>query len=134
WKHFSFSPEQKDLTEKAFIAVQKAFALDSDAASAHLARGRLLWTPENNFQHEKAISDYRRAIKLDPNLAEARNQLSVVYCHIGLLDEALVEAREGVKLDPTNNTLQLRIGQTLNSQMKFQEALAVLSAIPPEIH
>jgi len=134
WKQFSFAPEQKDLTEKAFIAVQKAFALDSDAAPAHLAQGRLLWTQENKFPHEKAIREYRRAIELDPNLDEARNQLAVVYCHIGLLDEALAEAREGVKIKPTNNLLQLRIGQTLNSQLKYAEALPVLTAIPVKIH
>jgi len=81
WKQFSFFPNQKDLSEKAYNAVQKAFALDSDAAPGHLARGRLLWTPENKFPHEKVISEYRRAIELDPNLDEARNQLAVVYCH-----------------------------------------------------
>jgi tetratricopeptide (TPR) repeat protein len=71
---------------------------------------------------------------MDPNLAEARNQLAIVYSHIGLLDEALEQAREGVRLDPTNNLLKLRVGQTLNSQMKFEEALSVLSAIPIEVH
>jgi TolB-like protein/Tfp pilus assembly protein PilF len=134
WKHFAFAPEQKDLVEKAFIAVQKAFALDPEAAPAYLARGRLLWTPENNFPHEKAISDYRRALELDPTLDEARNQLALVYSHVGLLDEALAQAREGVRINPTNNLLQLRIGQTLNSQMKFEEALATLNGIPIKIH
>ena len=134
WKRFSFAPKEKDLTEKAYVAVQKAFALDSDAAAGHLARGRLFWTPENKFPHEKAIMDYRRAIALDPNLDEARNQPAIVYCHIGLLDEALVEAREGFRINPANNLLQLRIGQTLNFQVKYDEALPVLSAIPVEIH
>lgn len=134
WKQFAFTPDQTDLTEKAFIAVQKAFDLDSDSAAAYLARGRLSWTPENKFPHDKAISDYRKAIERDPNLDEARNQLAVVYTHVGLLDEALAEAREGVRINPTNNLLYLRIGQTLNSQMKFEEALAVLRAIPVKIH
>jgi tetratricopeptide (TPR) repeat protein len=114
--------------------MQKALSLDSENASAYLARGRVLWTPGKNWPHEAVIKDYRHAIELDPNLAEARNQLAVVYSHIGLLDEALVQAHKGVELDPTNNLLYLRIGQTLNSQMKFEEALSVLSAIPIEIH
>ncbi|MFL6467888.1 MAG: tetratricopeptide repeat protein, partial [Pyrinomonadaceae bacterium] len=134
WKQFSFAPKEKDLTEKASVAVEKAFALDSQAAAGYLARGRLFWTPGNKFPHEKAISDYRRAIASDPNLDEARNQLAIVYCHVGLLDEALVEAREGVKINPVNNLLQLRIGQSLNFQLKYEEALPVLKAIPVEVH
>jgi TolB-like protein/DNA-binding winged helix-turn-helix (wHTH) protein/Tfp pilus assembly protein PilF len=134
WKRFSFAPTEKDLTEKASVAVEKAFRLDSYAAAGYLARGRLLWTPEKQFPHEKAILDYRQAIASDPNLDEARNQLAIVYCHVGLLDEALVQAREGVKINPVNNLLQLRIGQTLNFQLKYEEALPVLKAIPVEIH
>ena len=134
WKHFSFTPDLPELPEKAFIATEKALSLDPNAATAYLARGRLQWTPNNHFPHEKTIADYKRALALNPNLGEARNQLALVYCHVGLLDEALREAHEGVRIDPTNNLLQLRIGQTLNSQAKYEEALAVLRAVPDELH
>lgn len=134
WKHFSFAPDEPELAEKAFVATEKALSLDPGSAVAYLARGRLLWTPANHFPHEKAIRDYRRALELNPSLDEARNQLALVYCHIGLLDEALHESHEGVKINPTNNLLQLRIGQSLNSQTKYEEALAVLRTIPNEVH
>ena len=68
WKLFLFSPEEKQWAEKAFVAVQKALDLDPDLAVAYLARGRLLWTPENRFPHERVIGEYRRALSLDPNL------------------------------------------------------------------
>lgn len=61
---------------------------------------------------------------------EARNQLALVYCHIGAFDEALKESREAVATNPNNNLAQLRIGQTLNFQGKYEEALPVLRAIP----
>ena len=134
WKHFSFAPEDKDLAEKAYIASEKALTLDPDSGPAYLARGRLLWTPGNNFPHAKAIRDYKRAIQVSPNLDEARNQLALVFCHIGALDEALQQANEGVRLNPTNNLLLLRIGQTLNSQAKYEEALATLVSIPADVH
>lgn len=85
WKLFLFAPGEGQLAEKAFVAVEKALALDPELAVAHLARGRLLWTPANHFPHEKAIQEYRRALELNPNLDEARNQLALVYCHIGAL-------------------------------------------------
>jgi tetratricopeptide (TPR) repeat protein len=114
------------------VAAEKAIALDPDLAVAHLARGRILWTPSNRFPHEKVIQEYQRAVSLNPSLDEARNQLALVYCHIGALDEALQESRKAVAINPNNNLAQFRIGQTLNLQGKYEEALSVLTAIPSE--
>jgi tetratricopeptide (TPR) repeat protein len=132
WKLFLFAPGERQWEEKAFVAAEKALALDPDLAAAHLARGRLLWTPANRFPHEKAIREYRRALELDPTLDEARNQLALVYCHIGAFDEALQESREAVATNPSNNLAQFRIGQTLNFQGGYEEALAVLRSVPQE--
>ena len=132
WKLFLFAPGDKQWAQKAFVAAEKALALDPDLAVAHLARGRILWTPVNHFPHEKAIQEYRRALTLNPSLDEARNQLALVYCHIGALDEALQESHKAVATNPTNNLAQFRIGQTLNLQLKYEQALSVLRAIPPE--
>ncbi len=132
WKLFLFAPGEKQLAEKAFVAAEKALALDPDLAVAHLARGRILWTPANRFPHEKAIQEYRRAVTLNPSLDEARNQLALVYCHIGAFDQALQEAEKAVATNPNNNLAQFRIGQTLNLQGKYEQALSVLQAIPKE--
>jgi tetratricopeptide (TPR) repeat protein len=97
-----------------------------------LARGRILWTPANRFPHEKAIQEYRLAVSLNPSLDEARNQLALVYCHIGAFDEALQESQKAVMTNPNNNLAQFRTGQTLNFQGKYEQALSVLRAIPRE--
>ena len=132
WKLFLFSPEEKELPEKAFVAVQKALALDPDLAVAYLARGRLMWTPENRFPHERVIGEYRRALSLDPNLDEARNQLALVYCHIGAFDDAMRESQQALATNPNNPLVQFRIAETLNFQRKHEEALATLRAIPKD--
>jgi len=132
WKLFLFAPGDKQLAERAFVAVEKALALDPDLAVAYLARGRLLWTPANHFPHDRAIREYRRALALNPTLDEARNQLALVYCHIGAFDEALQESQLAVATDPNNNLAQFRTGQTLNFQGKYEQALSVLRAIPQE--
>jgi len=134
WKLFLFAPGERQWEEKAFMAAEKALALDPDLAVAHLARGRLLWTPANHFPHEKAIREYRRALTLNPTLDEARNQLALVYCHIGAFDEALQESQKAVATNPNNNLAQFRIGQTLNFQRKYEEALSVLRAMPQEVN
>lgn len=130
WKLFLFSPGEKQLEEKAFVAIQKALALDPDAADAYVARGRLLWTPANHFPHDRAIKEYRQALSLNPSLDEARNQLALVYCHIGAFAEALQESQLALTTNPNNNLAQFRIGQTLNFQGKYDDALSVLRKIP----
>src|SRR6266498_372950 len=132
WKLFLFAPGDRQWEEKAFVATEKAIALDPNSAVAHLARGRLLWTPANHFPHEKAIREYRHALTLNPSLDEARNQLALVYCHIGAFDEALQESQKAINTNPNNNLAQLRIGQTLNFQGKYEQALSVLRTIPQD--
>lgn len=114
------------------MAAEKALASDPDSAVAYLARGRLLWTPANRFPHEKAILEYRRALALDPTLDEARNQLALVYNHIGAFDEALRELKMAVEQNPGNHLAQFRIGETFLFQGKYEEALNLLRGVPEE--
>ena len=132
WRLFLFAPEERKLEEKAFVAVEKALSLDPDLAEAHLARGRLLWTPSNHFPHDKAIKEYRRALELNPSLDEARHQLAVVYAHIGLLDEALQELEKAIAINPSNTLARYRVGEVLLFQGKYEESLAALRNVPRE--
>ncbi|HEX7332959.1 MAG TPA: protein kinase [Pyrinomonadaceae bacterium] len=130
WKLFLFAPEEKDLHEKAYVAVEKALALDPDLPEAYLARGRLLWTPANHFPHDKAIQEYRRALALSPGLDEARNQLALVLSHVGLLDEALVELDQALAANPSNTLARFRVGEVLLFQGKHEQALEALRNVP----
>jgi serine/threonine protein kinase/Tfp pilus assembly protein PilF len=134
WRFFLFSPNERKWAENAFVEVEKALALDPNLGLAHLARGRLLWTPANRFPHEKAIREYRHALELDPSLDEARNQLALVYCHVGLFDEALLELRHAVAINPSNNLAQFRLGETLLFKGEYEEALPALRGVPPEVN
>ncbi len=134
WRSFLFTPDEKQWEEKAFVAVEKALSLDPDLGEAHLARGRLLWTPSNQFPHDKAIQEYRRALALNPSLDEARNQLALVYGHVGLLDEARQELERAVAINPSNTVARFRIGEILLFQGKFEQALTALRNVPKEVN
>ena len=73
-------------------------------------------------------------MRLNPNLDEARNQLALVYCHIGAFDEAVQQSHQAIATNPNNNLAQFRIGETLNFQGKYEQALSVLRAIPKEVN
>jgi len=130
WRYFLFTPDEKQWQEKAFVAIQKSLSLDPDLAVAYLARGRYLWTPANHFPHEQAIQEFRRALALNPNLDEARNQLAMVYNHIGAFDQSMEALRKAVAVHPTNNLAHYHIGQTLLFQGKYEQALATLRRVP----
>ncbi len=130
WKLFLFEPNDRGLAEKAYVAAEKALTLDPNLAVAYLARGRLLWTPANHFPHEKAIREYRRALELNGNLDEARNQLALVYNHIGAFDEALRELELALAINPNNSLAQFRVGETLLFQGKYEQALSDLRQVP----
>ncbi len=132
WRFFLFDPNNKALAEKAFVEVEKALALDPDLAVAYLARGRLLWTISNRFPHEKAIREYRRALELNPNLDEARNQLALVYNHIGAFDEALRELDRALAVNPHNSLAVFRVAETILFQGKYEQALSGLHKIPED--
>ena len=131
-KAFSFSPDEKQWEEKAFVAVEKALSLDPNLAEAHLARGDLLWTPSNRFPHERAIQEYQQALASNPNLDEAHAHLGYVYYHIGLLDKALDKLQKALAVNPGNNNARMRIGLDLLYQGKYEPALAILDGIPIE--
>ncbi len=134
WKLFLFAPHERQWQEKAFVSVEKALSLDPHLAVTYLARGRLLWTPINHFPHVRAILDYRRAVALNPNLDEARNQLALIYCHIGYFDDALYESQQAILTNPNNNLAVYRMAQTFAFQGKHEQALAVLRTIPQDVN
>jgi DNA-binding winged helix-turn-helix (wHTH) protein/Tfp pilus assembly protein PilF len=129
-KSFLFAPQQKELEEKAFVAVEKALSIDPDLPEAHLARGRTLWTLPHRFPHDPVIEEYWRALAEDPGLDEAHYELGHVYNHVGLLEEGLSELRKAAALNPSNTQARFRIGINLAYQGKDQEALDALQAIP----
>jgi len=125
-RHFSIEPQEKELEEKAFVAVEKALSLDPDLAEAHLARGFILLSRSNHFPHERAAQEYHRALDLNPNLDEAHHQLASVYNHIGLLDKAQQEIQKAVAINPANTGARFRVGINLLYQGKYEQALAAM--------
>jgi len=91
-----------------------------------VSRGYLLWSRANGWSCERAVSDYRHALDLNPNLAEAHHQLANVYNHVGLLDKADEEIKKAVALDPLNSGIRFRVGINLLYQGKYDESLVEL--------
>ena len=100
---FFYDATDPAFEQKAFVEVQKALAINPDLAEAYLARAQITWNLRNGFHHEAAVEDLRRALTNNPNLSAAHLELCRVYGHIGLLEKAISECTEAMKLDPLSN-------------------------------
>jgi class 3 adenylate cyclase/Tfp pilus assembly protein PilF len=131
---FLYAPKDKNLEQKAYLAIERALSLQPNLPVAYLARGRLKWTPFHHFPHEDAINDFKHALALDPNLDEAHHYLGLVFLHVGLIDEARAEFNAAIASNPSNNGAQYRLGETLLYEGKFREARNVLETIDADFN
>jgi serine/threonine-protein kinase len=82
----------------AEAAVNKALVLDSELADAHLVRGTLkfIW----RYDWSGAERDFRRALELNPNNADAYDFYSRLCSSLGRYEEAIAMGRLAQQIDP----------------------------------
>jgi len=97
----------KDAFPKAKEAVTKALELDDSLAEAHTILGWIkFWF---DWDWAGSESEFRRAIELNPNNADAHRGYAHLLSNTGRHDEALKEVERARELDPVSlitNTLQ----------------------------
>jgi tetratricopeptide (TPR) repeat protein len=113
----------RPIEQAAYVAAERALALSPDQPQAIVARAALLWTLPNGFDHLRVAREYRRAIGLNRNIADAHAQLGTLFMHVGLLDEALAQYDTVLTLDPTNRFVARRVARVHWYQGKYQQAL-----------
>jgi serine/threonine protein kinase/tetratricopeptide (TPR) repeat protein len=76
----------------------KALALDDSLTQAHTALGGIRFYGE--WDWPGAGSEFKRALQLNPNDAEAHRTYSNYLLALGRFDEALIEVQRALELDP----------------------------------
>jgi DNA-binding winged helix-turn-helix (wHTH) protein/Tfp pilus assembly protein PilF len=131
--NFCEDAQRDKFLENAEVAIEAALDLEPDLAEGHFARGLLLWTHTKGFPHEASIQSYKRSLELNPKADETYHQLSMVYGHIGLQEEALLNVRKAIEINPNNTMARFRVSNYLAWDGRFEEALAVLKTVPREV-
>ena len=109
---------------RAKAALQKAVAIDDTLAEAHAVLGfTIFWY---DWDWGAAEGQYRRALELDPNSADAHLAYAHLLSNTGRHTEALAEAKRARELDPLNLRTNALEGQFLNHAGRTDEALARL--------
>src|SRR3989441_1851100 len=79
-------------------AVSKALELDDDLGAAHASLGFLKFVYDWDFLGAEA--EFKHALELSPNYAEAHHWSAIYSANIGRHEEASIEAKRAVELDP----------------------------------
>ncbi len=99
---------------------------DEAALAEHLDRAEQYREDE---KHAEAIIEYRNALQIDPNHADAHYGLAQSYLQSGKIKEGFWELRETVRLDPANHQAAVRFAQLSIYAGELEEALKRADAI-----
>src|SRR5215204_1142806 len=96
----------RDSIERAISAFEEAIRRDQEYAMAWAALGGA-YSLKGSFLSvrdlvEDAIEIERRALSIDPDLADAHTWLGAALLSLGRTDEAIVSIREAIRLEPDN--------------------------------
>jgi DNA-binding winged helix-turn-helix (wHTH) protein/tetratricopeptide (TPR) repeat protein len=103
-------------------AIHRALRLDPRNAEAHCERGRVLWTPAKNFKNRAALRALSAALQLSPGCQPAKIWQSVIFLHVGMLEEAKEGLLSVLDTDPENAFSLVFLGQIAMYRWDYDEA------------
>jgi TolB-like protein/DNA-binding winged helix-turn-helix (wHTH) protein len=115
-----------EANEKAKALDAKALELDPNFGPAHAGRGWGLLLYDLDFG--TAGDEFRRAVELSPNSAEAHQGLGDYYATTGRLQEAVHEVERARELDPLASIVNQDLCRMLTFARRWDEALAQCKA------
>ncbi|MFZ2236816.1 MAG: winged helix-turn-helix domain-containing protein [Dokdonella sp.] len=117
----------------AKAAARKAIEIDDDLAEAHSVLGWVAFWYDWNWPDSER--QFRRAIKLDPNLAEARLGYAHLLSNMERNAEALEQGRKAVELNPLSpliNTIVAGFASSAGQLDEYHRLLARALHLDPD--
>jgi eukaryotic-like serine/threonine-protein kinase len=112
-------PKENYLNVKS--AVMKALEIDNTLGEAHAQLGDLLHRYE--WDWAGAEREFKRAIELNPNYAEAHHIYSHYLLERGRVAESLAESKWNLELDPLSTATNLHLGWHYLYARQYDEAI-----------
>ena len=111
---------QSEMTLKARAAAQKALALDDSLAEAHAT---LADSYISEWEWSAAEREFKRALELNPNSANAHKLYWLYLSILGRHEEALAQIKEAVRLDPLNLKYLDNLGEEYATARQYDLAI-----------
>lgn len=109
---------------KAMIAAQRALQLDPSLVAAHTSLGDIAASYTYNWA--LAERELTRAVQLGPNDPDAHEVYARYLLSMGRLNEALLEMRWALALDPLSQLINRDMGRVLYYSRRYDEAIKQL--------
>lgn len=120
---YRLRPPEEVLPE-ARKAVEKALEIDPRLAEARASKGKILTDFDWNWT--EAEREFRLAISLQPNYANAHHWYSTLLANLGRFDEAIAEVYRAQELDFLSPATNTQVGSILYRARRYDEAIAAL--------
>ncbi len=121
-----YIPYTKALKEIKPVAA-KALKLDSTLAEVHYTLGTVkAW---GEWKWQQSANEFEKAIKINPNFAEARISYSHLLFYLNRPEEGMNQIKQALKLDPFNSLFQGFYAMDLMFARRFDDAIKVLEKI-----
>ena len=118
---YSSAPWQ-DTYRQASAAATKALQIDDNLAEAHAALA--VTRAGERWDLQGALTEFARAIQLDPNYATAHQWYAEYLVCLGDSDKAIAEIRRAQELDPLSLVINSSYGYILFEARRYDDALA----------
>ena len=80
----------------------------------------------NEGMLDEAIAEFKKAIRINPEYADAHNNLGNTYLNKGMLDEAIAEFKKALEINPDFAEAHGNLGETHLNKGVLDEAIAEL--------
>jgi adenylate cyclase len=124
---FGWSESRAASMKKTHEYIQKVLALDDNYPGVHALLGNLYLAQR---KPEKAITEFKTAITLDPNLSPGYALLAQTMYHMGEFEESITLMRKAMRLSPYYPAWFLTIlGQAYAFTGRYEEAIAAFNQL-----
>jgi Flp pilus assembly protein TadD len=111
----------REAHEKAQAAARRALEIDARCAEAHTVMGWVYWRDE-----KAADAEFRQAITLNPNSAEAWDFYGVFLGRHRRQAESMDASMRAWRLDPLNSDIALHLYYTYLGHRRYDDAMALV--------
>jgi Tfp pilus assembly protein PilF len=105
---------------KAIAAANKALAIDNSLAEAHTA---VASASQDLWDWASTEREFKRALELNPNYANAHNWYGLFLSEVGRHDEAIAQLKRAVELDPLNLNYNDNLGQMYREARQYDTSI-----------
>src|SRR5829696_1097956 len=115
-------PQVTELYPRAKEIALKAIELDNSLAEPHSILGIMCFLDHDFACMER---EQKLAIQLNPNYSEAHRRLALVLRSVGRIEEARVETKRALEIDPLSPVTNFQYAQEFFFERKYQESEAL---------